>query len=236
MQNKVKNHYEELVDVLKNKDSNPSKHSDSYGGNKDNKLDLRMSTIRSVAKDFVRENENLKTEEWSKLLLLLSWGDFDEEKQIIGKILESNRKLRRNIDLEVVEKILFEMKGWSQVDSICQSVFKAEDMLARWKSWEKLIKKLSKSESLNKKRASLVLLTAPLRERRDERFLKLSFSLIKKLQNEEDKLITKAISWLLREMIKNYRKEVKNYLDQNEKNLPRVAVRETRNKLKTGKK
>ncbi len=236
MQNKVKNHYEELVGILKSKDSNPSKHSDSYGGNKDKKLHLRMPIIRGVAEDFVKENENLNKEEWSKLLLLLSRGDFDEEKQIIGKILENNRELRKNIDLEVVEKILSGMKGWSQVDSVCQSVFEAEDMLARWKDWKELIQKLSESENINKKRASLVLLTAPVREKRDERLLKLSFLLIEKFQKEEDKLVTKAISWLLREMIKNYRKEVEVYLDQNENELPKVAVRETKNKLKTGRK
>lgn len=96
--------------------------------------------------------------------------------------------------------------------------------------------KLAKSEEISKRRASLVLLTKPVRDTYDERLLKLALGNIDRVKGEKDILITKAVSWLLREMVKNYRKEVEEYLDANEDSLPKVAVRETKVKLKTGKK
>lgn len=49
-------------------------------------------------------------------------------------------------------------------------------------------------------------------------------------------MITKAVSWLLRSMIRHYKQEVSDYVDANINTLPKIAVRETLVKLKTGKK
>ncbi len=233
---KVKPAYAGLVDKLTAACPEPTKHKDNYGGNKDQKLHLRTPTIRKIAQDFVAVNKELTTEKWIELFHLLLGGKFDEEKQLIGKILESNKELRESIDPKEVEKILAKMAGWSQVDSVCQSVFGAKDVLIRWEKWQKTIKNLAKNPNPNKKRASLVLLTAPVRQSTDKRFAELSFEIIDKLKDEENKLVTKAISWLLREMIKNHRGRVEEYLINNRESLPTVAVRETENKLKTGKK
>lgn len=82
----------------------------------------------------------------------------------------------------------------------------------------------------------MVLLVKSVRESKDEKLANLSFEMIANLKTEKDKLITKAISWLLREMIKNYRQRIENYLEENKNSLPSIAIRETTNKLKTGKK
>jgi len=108
--------------------------------------------------------------------------------------------------------------------------------LANWEKWQQLLLKLANSPNLNKKRASLVLLTHPVREMRDGRLKTLSFLLINRHKHHKDILITKAISWLLREMIKNYRHEVVNYLEKNADSLPKTAIRETKRKLVTGRK
>ena len=47
-------------------------------------------------------------------------------------------------------------------------------------------------------------------------------------------MITKAVSWALRTMIKLYPDRVAAYLDDNGDVLPGHAVREVRNKLETG--
>ncbi len=232
----MKEVYKKLVNKLRTAEPQPTKYKDSYGGNKDKKLNLRIRTIRRIAKDFVMDHKKLAAEEWVEVFHLLSRGEFDEEKQVIGKILESNKKLRRSIDPQEIDKILSEMKGWSQVDSLCQSVFSAEDLLSNWKSWKGTIMKLSESSNPNKKRASLVLLTAPVRQSDEKIFSELAFCLIDRLKAENNKLVTKAVSWILREMTKNHREEVENYVNQNRKSLPAVAVRETENKLRTGKK
>jgi 3-methyladenine DNA glycosylase AlkD len=59
---------------------------------------------------------------------------------------------------------------------------------------------------------------------------------IDRLKGEKEVLITKAISWVLRSMIKQYRKRVSAYIAENKTTLPAIAVRETMMKLKTGRK
>jgi 3-methyladenine DNA glycosylase AlkD len=87
-----------------------------------------------------------------------------------------------------------------------------------------------------KRRASLVLLTRPLRESDDPRLARLAFAIIGRLKHEKDILVTKAVSWLLRALIKYHRREVEAYLEDNMDTLPKIAVRETRNKLQSGRK
>ena len=128
------------------------------------------------------------------------------------------------------------LQGWAEVDTLCQSPFTSEDILSDWKTWKKALIEFSVSDNISKKRASLVLLTRPVREVKNARLSDLAFENVERLKNERDILITKAISWILRSLTKNYKKEVEKYLNENEKTLPSIAVRETRNKLNTGNK
>lgn len=63
-----------------------------------------------------------------------------------------------------------------------------------------------------------------------------AFENILTLCGEKDILITKAISWLLRSLIKHHKYAVQEFLDENHEQLPPIAVRETIQKLKTGRK
>jgi len=54
---------------------------------------------------------------------------------------------------------------------------------------------------------------------------------IERLKIEKEDIITKALSWLLRSMVANYRDDVADYLEKNKDSLPPVAVRETERKL-----
>jgi 3-methyladenine DNA glycosylase AlkD len=60
--------------------------------------------------------------------------------------------------------------------------------------------------------------------------------IVDKLKDEEKILITKAISWLLRSMVKYNRDAVEAYIKHHASSLPRIALRETLVKLETGKK
>ncbi|MBY0432537.1 MAG: DNA alkylation repair protein, partial [Cyclobacteriaceae bacterium] len=59
---------------------------------------------------------------------------------------------------------------------------------------------------------------------------------IERLKIEKEILITKAISWLLRDLVKHHTKMVSQYISRNKNTLPAIAIRETLTKLKTGKK
>ena len=82
----------------------------------------------------------------------------------------------------------------------------------------------------------MVLLCSPLRKAADKRLATVALANIDRLKHEKEILITKAISWLLRSMVKHHRKEVVTYLKANQQSLPKIAVRETQKVLDTGKK
>lgn len=150
--------------------------------------------------------------------------------------MEYTPNFRKQIDPQVLDKWLIGVKGWGEVDSLCQSSFSATEILAKWDDWKKLITKFSQDRGIHKRRASLVLLCKAVRESDDKRLADLAFRNIEKLKGEKDVLITKAVSWLLRSLTEKHKEEVAKYLENNKETLPKIAVREVSRKLLTGKK
>ena len=81
-----------------------------------------------------------------------------------------------------------------------------------------------------------MLLCKPLTRSEDERLSRQALQMIDSLKHEKEVLITKAISWSLRSMVKLHKTDLKKYIDKNKASLPAIAVRETLTKLKTGRK
>jgi len=230
-------YHSEILKDLKANAGTPSKHFGSnYGGNNDPSLHVNIKTLRSIIRNFTSNHQSLALNELLDLLDSLYKGKYDDEKQVGGKLLQHYPAHKKSVKPAKLSTWLDRLHGWSQVDSLCQSVFSAEDMSESWGKWRKTLIGFSKDKNVNKRRASLVLLTAPVRQSADVKFANLAFALINKLKHEKDILITKAISWLLREMIKNHKKKVAEYLQKNQTGLPRIAVRETKRKLETGRK
>lgn len=81
-----------------------------------------------------------------------------------------------------------------------------------------------------------MLLCAPLRRTEDKKLLLVALRNCKKLAVEKHVLITKAISWVLRSGCESFPKEIDQFLKENGDKLPKIAVRETITKLRTGRK
>lgn len=221
--------HQELLDKIR-------QESKQNTGNDDKAYSLSNPQLRGIAKAWLK-NTNLEKQQFIELLdSLYENAESSCEKYLAGFLIEYSSDLRKHISPIRLKKWLDNLSGWAQVDSLCQSKFAAPDLLQDWSGWKKLIKKLNQSDNINKRRASLVLLTKPVRDRADKRLSRLAVENIENLKSENNKLITKAISWLLREMIKKQRRLVVDYLSENDSSLPAVAVRETKNKLETGKK
>ena len=77
--------------------------------------------------------------------------------------------IRASVKPKDIERWLGKLNGWAEVDSLCQNVF-TDELSNDWPNWQKLIGRLSKSTDINKRRASLVLLTRPVHAFRDPRF------------------------------------------------------------------
>ena len=191
---------------------------------------------RQIIKKWIKKHPDLTASEYIELLNSLCQGESCNEISLAGELLESLPKLRKNIEPEYLDGWLNKVQGWGEVDSICQSKFSATEVLVNWKKWKHVLTKLASDDNVHKRRASLVLLTKPVRDSDDTRLADFAFANIDKLKQDREILVTKAISWMLRDLIKNHRQKVEKYLQENEDTLPRIAVRETRTKLRTGRK
>ena len=211
-------------------------HGDSYIGTTKPCYYIRTTVVRQFAKDWIRRHPELTPADYLDLFDSLAQGESNNEFSFIGMLVEYLPKVRQTLEPCHLDRWLERAEGWEEVDSICQSTFAAHEMLANWRQWKSLLVSLSKSQNVHKRRASLVLLTRPLRESADPRLARLAFANISRLKSDKDILVTKAVSWLLRALIKYHRQEVERYLKDNSNSLPKIALRETRNKLKSGHK
>jgi 3-methyladenine DNA glycosylase AlkD len=163
-------------------------------------------------------------------------GESHEEKTLGALMVGYHVAARRAARPADIDRWLGKVNGWAEVDSLCQNVFAAEEMMADWPAWDAFLRRLARDANINKRRAALVLLTGPVHYSDDPRFHDLAVETIDLLKPEAPILITKAVSWLLRSMVDKRADDVARYLDRNEATLPKIAVRETRTKLRTGTK
>ena len=163
-------------------------------------------------------------------------GDVHNEKILAALIVGYSRPARRATTPARLSAWLDTVVGWDEVDALCANAFQAEDFLSHWPLWSAALRRLAADANIHKRRASLVLLTGPVRRSDDPRLAELAFNTIAALQGERPILITKAASWLLRNLIARHREAVVAYVDAHRAALPAIAVRETTNKLHTGRK
>lgn len=209
---------------------------ESYIGTTKTFYAIGAETEKQIIKRWIKKHSDLAVPEYMELLDSLYQGESCNEISLAGGLLKSLPKLRKTIEPKYLDGWLNRVQGWGEVDSMCQSKFSATEVLTKWEKWKILLTKLTFDDNVHKRRASLVLLTKPVRDSGDMRLADLAFATIDKLKQNREILVTKAISWLLRDLIKNHRQRVEKYLEENEDTLPRIAVRETRIKLLTGRK
>jgi len=223
---------------------NSSRYSDSkkalfvenYCGTPRKLLEIKTADRRKLIKSWCKENARISNKQFLDLLDSLYSGELYDERVLTADLLRFYSEYRKKLPLNSLGKWLLRLEGWAEIDSTCQSSFGAEEVLARWNDWQPFLTKMSESKSTSQRRASLVLLVKPTRESDDSRIKKQAFVTIEKLMHEKDILITKAISWLLRQLISHHKEEVGAFLDEHETKLPKIALREARRKIATGKK
>ncbi|HEY5070565.1 MAG TPA: DNA alkylation repair protein [Caulobacteraceae bacterium] len=209
---------------------------DSYGGSGHLFYCVSAPTRRAIAKAWLAKHRSLDVKDFLAAVESLFAGQSHEEKTLAALLVGCHATARREVRPSDIDRWLGQLNGWAEIDALCQNVFGFEQMLAAWPDWRRLIQRLARDQNINKRRAALVLLNAPVHYCDDPRFSDLAFATIATLSGERDILITKAVSWLLRSMVKRRRDEVARYLAEHGPSLPRIAVRETATKLATGTK
>ena len=234
----ISNHFQIISEIIKYsglKKPNKEGFGLKYVGTNKPSYHLNTLNIRSIAKNFVK-NHQFDLCQYIDLLNSLYSGESYDEVNIAAKIVEFYPQLKAEFDLKYLDNWLNYTHGWAEIDTLCQMAFTDTDLLSRWSKWEKLIIKFSTDPNVHKRRASLVLLTKPSRLSDDKKIAALAFRNIDLLKSETDILITKAVSWSLRQLTKFHAVQVAKYLEKNKDTLPKIAIRETTTKLLTGRK
>jgi 3-methyladenine DNA glycosylase AlkD len=228
----------EILFQLKKHSGRGTKHSGdaAYLGNAHFSYHISTPVKRNIAKTFVKTRGEISPAEFLRLLDGLFRGKSYDEKAIAAELLGFSPIHRKHVTPRHLDSWLDHLVGWAEVDSLCYSNFTPEEMLSQWKAWKAMLVAFSKDKNVHKRRASLVLLARAVSHSPDPQLSKIAFENIDRLKSEKDILITKAISWLLRSLIRHHKKEVAAYVETNAATLPKIAIRETRRKLLTGRK
>jgi 3-methyladenine DNA glycosylase AlkD len=231
-------HHLKILKTIRQNSGKPTHHTfqDNYLGNTHPRYAISAPVLRRIAKDWKKSALLLSVNEFEKLITSLVHGKSSTEKCMAGILLDYATPDQRKFDPELFDSWLDSVTGWAEVDALCSGRYTAAEIPHNDNVWKKLLVRLSKSKNINKRRASLVFLCSPLRAIAHEPLAEAALANVDTLKHEKEILITKAISWLLRSMVKHHRKSVEEYVQRNRKNLPAIAVRETLTKLKTGKK
>src|ERR1700719_3803506 len=220
-----------------------SQANDSYLGSGHHYYDVSVPTLRTLAKAWLKNNGGIPDAEFLAVLDRLYRGKSYEEKVLASILLSYHRTSPGTIGPKLLDVWLEHLVGWAEIDSLCvfsssaaRRNFTEDEILADWSEWARFIRKLSRDENINKRRAALVFLTVPLRYAEDKRLAALGFEVIEALKPERHIMITKAVSWLLRSMLRHHERAVAAYIRENRHSLPAIAVRETTRKITTGRK
>jgi 3-methyladenine DNA glycosylase AlkD len=228
-------HKEILLHIIKLA-RKPTQHTflDGYLGNDHPRYAINVPTLRKIAKSWMSEHPEVTATQFASLLTSLIRGRSSTEKYMAGILLNYSTSQRRTFDPRRFNAWLDHLEGWAEIDSICTGSYSVTEVKNRWIAWRKLLISFSRSTNINKQRASLVFLCSPLRLLTDIRLAELALVNVDTLRSSKDGRITKAISWVLRSMEKHYRPILSAYVEHNKDKLPKIAVRETLMKLKTG--
>ncbi len=230
--------HREILSELKKHAGHGTSHSGngSYSGNEHFSYHLSAPLRKEITRAFLRKHKDMPFGEFPDLLDALFAAPSHDEKLIASIFIKHSRAYRQLLAPERLDGWLDHLMGWAEVDALCQSNFTADEMLADWAAWRKILQVFSRSEHIHERRASLVLLTGPVAHSADSRLAQLAFRNVHRLKEEKNALITKAISWLLRSLVQHHKRELAAYLKENRESLLKVAIRETERKLLTGRK
>lgn len=231
-------HHKEILDLIVTLSGQGTEHtfSDTYLGTSNPRYAINAPVMRLIAKAWMKDHRSLPSTQFENLLTSLIKGKSSTEKCMAGMLLDVSSKEQRKFKPEIFEAWIEHLQGWAEVDTVCTGKYTISEIPPNFKTWKSILVRLSKSKNINKRRASLALLCSPVRYTYDPAISKIAFQIIDRLKKEEAILITKAISWLMRSMVKLYKSEVQHYVEANETTLPKIVLRETRTVLLTGKK
>lgn len=231
----IKEEHRELIALLKKNGKDPDGFPIAkYLGTTHVVCNVPVPKRREIAKAWAKEHKDISRDYLVRLVDALFKGASHEEKNLASLILGRYPKHLVALDARWLDVWMGELTGWAEVDSFCDEIdaWFRTDIAGR----TSLLKKWNKDKQIEKRRASLVVLCSSVRNDDGQTLRDLSFAFIDEVKAEKHVMITKAISWLLRALIKYHKAAVARYLKENSLSLPSIALHEATRKLETGRK
>ncbi len=196
---------------------------------------LRVWEIRQIVKSWCADHEGISLQDLLPLVETLWTRQSREERLVALELLMHYRRLLPELRWTWFDHKQQDLDDWELTDVLGVGVlgpWVAHDPEQRTGHLHQLVL----DEDVWSRRLGLVATVGLYRTRKEAETLSLALSLIDQVKEQQHPIITKAISWVLRVLTKDHAEQVVAYLEENEDSLPRLVVREVRNKLQTGRK
>jgi len=194
---------------------------------------LRVFELREIVRAWRRGHKDVVAEDLLALAEALWDGQSREERMLALELLQHYARYIPQLTWSRFERWRRDLDNWELTDVLGVGVlgpWVLDDPDGRAQHLRDLIA----DEDVWSRRLGLVGAIGLNRARKDASFPELTFQLIDEVREERHPLITKAVSWMLRDLSKKHPDRVAAYLEKNRDVLAGHVVREVANKLKTG--
>jgi len=193
---------------------------------------LRVPQLRDIARDWGRAHQQIAHDDLVTLVDSLWNGESREERMLFTLLLEHCKRLVPDLTKADFERWRQSLGNWEATDGLGW-------VLALWllgdpDSRLDYLGELIADEDVWSRRLALVATTPINRGHTGFTIPDLTLELVDRVKEERHPMITKAVSWALREMTKSHPDQVAVYLEENREVLAAHVVREVNNKLRTG--
>jgi 3-methyladenine DNA glycosylase AlkD len=193
---------------------------------------VRVPHLREIARGWERDHRRMADEDTMALMEALWAGESQEERMLALLILSRSQRCISRLTWDHFDRWRRGLDNWGLTDGL------ATGILGPWLLGDAArlshLSDLIADADVWSRRLALVA-TVPLnRGQAGVTFPDLTLALIDRVKQERHPMITKAVSWALREMAKNHPDQVAAYLTANRDSLAAHVVREVNNKLRTG--
>jgi len=194
---------------------------------------VRVPQLREIARDWQRAHKAVAREDLMALVEALWDGESREEKMLALYLLQCYKRWIPGLTWAHFERWRQGLDNWEVTDGLGVRTL-GPWLLADPEARLDYLWHLIADEEMWSRRLALVATVWLNRGYQDLSFPDLTLKLIDRVKAERDPMITKAVSWALREMTKTHPDRVDAYVQQNRDALTAHVVREVNNKLRTG--
>ena len=193
---------------------------------------VRVPQLRRIARGWYDAHQRIGASDLVALMDVLWKGESREERTLVILLLEHYHHRVRGLTRADFERWRRGLDSWEATDGLgwVLAVWVLGDVDTR----QDFLGDLIIDEDVWSRRMALAATVRINRDMAGPTLPDRTLELVDKVKGERHPMVTKAVSWALREMVKQHRERVAAYLEANRDLLAAHVVREVSNKLETG--